>query len=81
MRIVTVIYRFDFQVTVLAEQVSAQTDKINDLEGLLEDKGEKLNSTESMLQDVSVAHLIAASQCRRLMRNKVTLEAPIKEGD
>lgn len=42
----------NLQVTVLSEQVGAQTEKIRDLETLLEDKKNKLDATEEMLQDV-----------------------------
>jgi chromosome segregation ATPase len=40
------------QVSVLAEQVGAQSEKIHDLEMLLDDKRHKLNTTEEMLQEV-----------------------------
>lgn len=40
-------------MSVLSEQVGAQSDKIKDLESLLDDKRRKLDSTEEMLQDVS----------------------------
>ncbi len=39
-------------MSVLAEQVGAQKDKIRDLESMLDDKKNKLDSTEEMLQDV-----------------------------
>ena len=42
------------QVTVLTEQVEAQTDKINDLEMLLEQKKQQLLSTEEQLQKVNI---------------------------
>ena len=42
------------QVTVLTEQVEAQTDKINDLEMLLEKKKQQLLSTEEQLQKVNI---------------------------
>ncbi|VDP37592.1 unnamed protein product, partial [Soboliphyme baturini] len=40
------------QVSVLAEQVGAQTEKIKDLEMMLQDKKSKLDSTEEMLHEL-----------------------------
>ncbi|KRX98482.1 Liprin-beta, partial [Trichinella pseudospiralis] len=45
------------QVSVLAEQVGAQTEKIKDLESMLEDKKTKLDSTEEMLHENEIAQL------------------------
>ncbi|KHJ49199.1 hypothetical protein D918_00320 [Trichuris suis] len=58
------------QVSVLAEQVGAQTDKIRDLESMLEDKKTKLDSTEEMLHE----ELVTRSS---LETNKLDLMAEI----
>jgi uncharacterized protein YlxW (UPF0749 family) len=41
------------QVTVLTEQIEVQTDKISDLEKLLEEKKRQLSNAEDMLQRAS----------------------------
>ncbi|KRZ78228.1 Liprin-beta [Trichinella papuae] len=58
------------QVSVLAEQVGAQTEKIKDLESMLEDKKTKLDSTEEMLHE----ELVTRSS---LETNKLDLMAEI----
>uniref|UniRef100_A0A914UL09 Liprin-beta-1/2 coiled-coil domain-containing protein n=1 Tax=Plectus sambesii TaxID=2011161 RepID=A0A914UL09_9BILA len=47
------------QVSVLTEQVGAQTEKIKDLESLLENKRQKLDSTEEVMQEASKMDLMA----------------------
>jgi len=41
------------QVTVLTEQIEVQTDKISDLEKLLDEKKQQLSNAEDMLQRAS----------------------------
>jgi chromosome segregation ATPase len=41
------------QVTVLTEQIEVQTDKISDLEKLLDEKKRQLSNAEDMLQRAS----------------------------
>jgi chromosome segregation ATPase len=41
------------QVTVLTEQIDVQTDKISDLEKLLDEKKRQLSNAEDMLQRAS----------------------------
>lgn len=53
----------NFQVSVLTEQVGAQTEKIKDLESLLENKRQKLDSTEEVMQDVSTGGRSPVRSC------------------
>lgn len=49
------------QVTVLTEQIEVQTDKISDLEKLLEEKKMQLANAEDVLQRVSGIRLVVAT--------------------
>lgn len=46
------------QVQVLTEQVSAQSDKIADLERIILDKTQQLSHSEDLLQRVNISHQI-----------------------
>lgn len=48
--------RLSLQVTVLTEQIDAQTEKIVDLEKSLDDKKKHLHSAEDVLNRVSSLH-------------------------
>jgi len=57
---------FLLQVSVLNEQVGAQTEKIKDLESMLDDKLHRLDSTEEMLHEVCcLAHFFSQPAARQ----------------
>nr|XP_045623239.1 uncharacterized protein LOC123773478 isoform X3 [Procambarus clarkii] len=55
------------QVTVLSEQVEAQTEKIADLESLLQQKKDQLHKSEEQLQKEAMARSSLETQCLELV--------------
>jgi chromosome segregation ATPase len=53
------------QVTVLTEQIDVQTDKISDLEKLLDEKKRQLSNAEDMLQRASGTFVSVYSSNKR----------------
>lgn len=62
------------QVTVLTQQVEAQTEKIADLENLLEEKKAQLQKTEEQLQKEVMGRSSLETQCLELVSEISTLK-------